>query len=196
MSFIEAARKRRSIRKYKPDPVPEDVIMELLEAARLAPSGCNAQPWKYVIIKDRKVIRQLRTNKIFWQDFIYNVPLLIIGCGNLSEYDKNREGIESQMQEAIQPVNSYRSIKELFRGQELVRTTRDIRGSMDNIMYGAEELGLGTCFVGCFYRDRLKDFLQLPKNLEPILSLTIGYPAESPEQRPRKPLSEIIYRII
>jgi len=196
MSFIELARKKRSIRKYKPDHIPDELIKELLEAARLAPSGCNAQPWKYIVIKDKKIIKQLLGKKIFWQNFIYNAPLIIIGCGDPLEYNKNTKGIKSQIKKGIQPIEADKKILEMFKGTELTRTTRDVTISMVNMAYRAEELGLGTCFVGSFYGQKIKKFLQLPQNIEPILSLTIGYPAESPSPTPRKPLTEIIHKII
>lgn len=196
MSFIKLVRKRRSIRKYQPKEVPEDIIKELLEAARLAPSGCNAQPWKYIIIKNKETIHQLREKEIFWQDFIYNIPLLIIGCGNPSKYKTNLEGIESQIEDGIQPKDGDKRIESIFSGDKLIRTTRDVAISMMQMAYRAQELSLGACFVGCFYKEKLKEFLNLPKNLEPILSLSVGYAAESPQPRPRKPLDKIIYKII
>lgn len=196
MSFIELARNRKSIRVYHPRCVPDEEIKELLEAARLAPSGCNAQPWEYVVIKDRYKIHQLVDEGIYWQEFVANAPILIIGCANPSKYLTDREEIKFQMGKGIQPKGADKLIQKIFKEEELCRATRDVAISMMYIVYRAEELGLSSCFVGSFYREKLKEFLQLPKYLEPTLSLTVGYAAESPQVRPRKSLEEITYKII
>ena len=196
MSFIELARTRRSVRKYHVDPVPDEIIRELLEAARLAPSGCNVQPWRYLIIKDPEMMCCLKQEGIFWQDFVYGAPLLIIGCGDLLAYENERSGIRRQIEENIQPPDAEQRIDKVFRGSELERLKRDVAISMAHIVYRAEEIGLGTCFIGSFYRERLAKFLTLPENIVPILSLAVGYPAENPEARPRKPLEDITYRVI
>ena len=212
---MDLVRNRRSVRKYvlfptsADYPIPEGsidlvpvddlygtlLINDLLEAARLAPSGCNAQPWKYVAIKDSNVIHQLREQNTFWQDFIYDVPLLIIGCAVPSEYEENKEGIESQIGVGIQSTGADERIAELFRGHELTRAIRDLAISMTHIVYRATEFDYGTCFVGCFYRERLKQFLELPDKLYPELALAVGW-CIVPEPSPRKSLDEITYSII
>jgi len=198
MSFIELVKNRRSIRKYKPNAVPDKVINELLEAARLAPSGCNAQPWKYVVIKDRNTINELVEQHIYHQNFVRHVPLLIVGCADATAYEANKSGIEAQINDGTQPEGVDEYMRKVFRGQELTRAERDLAVSMTYMHLQAVAIGLGTCPVGrgSFDRERLHSFLDLPLDIEPLLSLAVGYAAESPQPRPRKPLKEIIYRTI
>lgn len=198
MSFIELARKRRSIRKYKPDAVPSELIKELLEAARLAPSGCNAQPWRYVVIKDKNTINEMVEQHIYHQNFVRHVPLLIVGCGDATAYETNTDGIKAQMDNGTQPKGTDERMRDVFRGQELTRAERDLAVSMTYMHLQAAAIGLGTCPVGrgSFDRERLHSFLGLPPDIEPLLSLAVGYAAESPAPRPRKPLSEIVYKTI
>lgn len=195
MNVIEAIQKRRSIRKYQLTPIPEEVVRELLEAARLAPSGCNAQPWKYIIL-EKEEIAKLKEQKIFWQDWVYSSPLILICLSEPSAYKANRETIESQIEEGIQPKGSDKNIDKMYKGKEIERAARDCAISMAYLGLRATELGLGTCYVGCFDRDKLKQFFNLSNKYEPVCSICIGYPAESPKQRPRKPLEEMIYKTI
>ena len=81
----KAIEQRRSIRKYKPDPVPDHIITKLLDAARLAPSGCNAQPWRFKVIKnedDRKLLAQTA----YGQSFIADAPVVFVCCADIQGY--------------------------------------------------------------------------------------------------------------
>jgi len=82
----------------------------------------------------------------------------------------------------------------MYKGRELARAYRDCGFSMDNLGLRAKELGLGYCYVGSFDRKKLRQFFTLPKKYEPVCAICVGYPAESPKQRPRKPLEEMIYK--
>jgi len=193
MSFIKIARERRSIRRYKDKRVSSHLIQELLEAARLAPSGCNVQPWRYIILSDRYSIDNLQIKGIFWQKFIYNVPTLIIGSGDPSEYYRplNQHTLDNQIEHDIQPEDAAQRMEALFKCRELERLTRDVTISMTYMMLRAYELGLGTCPIGCFDRDKLREHLKMHESLVPILALAVGYPDEKPAPTWRKPLDNM-----
>jgi nitroreductase len=80
MNVLEVIKKRRSIRKYKKDPIPEEALSRVLEAARLAPSGKNFQPWKFIIVKDKSLKEKLAQASA-GQFFMAEAPIIIVGCG-------------------------------------------------------------------------------------------------------------------
>ena len=118
---IKDLKDRRSIRKYKKDPVPQEMIDDILEAARLAPSGNNKQPWKFMIVKDTK-----KLDGLFYQDFVLEAPVIIVCACDPTVYQKV-EGWDSEND---------------------VRAIRDLSIATSQMVLQATELGLGTCYVG------------------------------------------------
>ncbi len=157
---------RRSIRRYKPDPVPEEMIAQLLEAGRWAPSASNRQPWTFIVIQDPQVRQEVARHAAYavirWKH-AEEAPLLIVLCGD-----------------ARNP----------FYKQFL---HEDIGLAGANIMLQARALGLGTCWIGGLDRKALAAVLKLPDHMEIVGLLTVGFPAEDPPPRPRKPLAEIVH---
>jgi nitroreductase len=173
MDVKEAIGKGRSIRSYKDEDVPESMIKELIDAARLAPSGNNAQPWAFKIVKSREEKELLRKNKIFVQPFVYTAPLIIVCCTDPSAYPKEEliPGLDDRFE---------------------LRAVRDLSIASQNIILRATELGLGTCYVGWMKKQDVKPLLGIPEKYMVIYVITAGYPAESPKPRPRKKMAEII----
>lgn len=156
---------RYSVRKYKSDDVSDELITELIEAARLAPSANNKQPWKFIVVRDyqkRKRIGEPTT----WAKFIMDAPVLIVGC------------ITSQ---------------NFKMGGWYDSSILDIGIAMEHIALQATHLGLGTCWIGDFNEKLVKEVLEIPENIRVAALLTVGYPLEEriPEKK-RKPLSEIL----
>ncbi len=156
---------RYSVRKYKNDDVSDELIKELLEAARLAPSANNKQPWKFIVVKDfdkRKRIGEPTT----WAKFIMNAPVLIVGCVTTQSFKM---------------------------GGWYDSSILDIGIAMEHIALQATHLGLGTCWIGDFDEKLVKEVLEIPENVRVAALLTVGYPLDDkiPEKK-RKPLSEII----
>lgn len=172
MQVKEAIIKRKSIRKYLDKPVSEEIINELIEAARLSPSAYNSQPWKFKLVYDKRMINDLKENNIFKNDFVYAVPLIIVCCGDLSCYpERARENFE---------------LKEL--------ALIDISIASQSLVLRATELGLGTCYVGLLNRDKLKKILNIPEKYILPYVITLGYPDLSEETRGpgRKDKSEVV----
>ena len=216
METTDAIHAWRSIRRWKPDPVPDDVIKLLLEAARRAPSWENAQPWRFIIITDKSVKEKLK-DLSFGQKTLLKAPVVIAVAGDNSvwERDKQREalielrdaGVVQATDEIIEKVFlSNPAFAPALRGDAITvaRTLEQVTYAISFMLIEATNQGLGVCIVGAFgneltgeqmddYAD-IKKALNLPDSCMLLALLCIGYPDESPEPRPRKPLAEIAFR--
>lgn len=165
MSVLEIIQRRRSVRKYKGDPIPDDVFSRVLEAARLAPSGKNFQPWKFIIVRDQDLKRRLGIASN-GQKFIAQAPVVIVFCGF--------------------PDNCYSRMGNYMKSWPI-----DVSCAIDHLMLQAEEEGLGTCWIGAFEEKAVKPILNIPENVKVLALTPLGYPAETPRDRGRKPLEDI-----
>jgi nitroreductase len=157
---------RRSIRRYRPDPVPDEMIQQLLEAGQWAPSASNRQPWQFIVVRDEQIRRQVAQHAAYYfirWAHVEEAPLIVVLCG-----DRRNPVYRTYLHEDIG----------LAGGQ---------------IMLQAKALGLGTCWLGGLDRRALADILQVPDNFEVIGLLTVGFPAEEPPPPPRKSLPEIVH---
>ena len=166
MSTLDIIKSRRSIRRYKNDPIPEDVFLRVLEAARLAPSGKNFQPWKFIIVKDQALKEKL-AEASRGQLFIARAPVVIVACGY--------------------PEKSYQ-----HQGNYMTSWTIDVTCALDHLMLQAQEEDLGTCWIGAFKEDAVKPILGIPAEVRVLALIPLGYPDEIPRDRGRKDLSAII----
>ncbi len=166
MGVLDVIRKRKSVRKYKSDPIPEDVLLRVLEAARLAPSAKNLQPWKFIIIKDEKIKEQL-VEACLNQRFIAEAPIVIAACGF--------------------PDNCYTK-----QGRYMKSWSIDVAIALEHLILQAAEEGLGTCWIGAFEEREVKKILGVPENVRVVGLTPLGYPAQEPKDRGRKKLEEII----
>lgn len=172
MDVEKAIKKRRSIRKYEDKEVPDELVHELLDAARRAPSGNNAQPWKFRVFKTKEEKELLKENGIFKQDFVYSAPVIILCCGDPRSYPEHK-------------------IDEMDDKNKL-RAVRDLAFATENIVLRATELGLGTCYIGWMDKDKIKRLFDLPDRYVAPYVVLVGYPAEESEESSRKSLDEII----
>jgi nitroreductase len=166
MSVLEIIRDRRSVRRFRGDPVPEETLARVLEAARLAPSAKNIQPWKFVVVRDRATKIGL-AKAAFEQNFISEADIVIAACG-FPERAYSRQG---------RYMNSW---------------PIDLAIAFEHIILQASEEGLGTCWIGAFDETAVKAVLGVPENVRVMAMTPLGWPAESPPPRGRKPLSEIV----
>lgn len=163
---------RRSIRKYLDRPVEKEKLTQALEAARLSPSACNAQPWRFVVVsgeKKKKLIEEGLGGLVVPNAWAKTAPVVAVVC-------------------------SCKDIFTHFVG-ESVQGTRyhllDIGMAMEHFVLKAAELGLGTCYIGWFNAKKVSKYLELPVSWKPECLITVGYPDESPDPRPRKTAEEI-----
>jgi nitroreductase len=166
MSVLEIIKRRRSVRKYKEDPIPDDVLHRVLEAARLAPSGKNLQPWKFIIIRDR-LIKEKLAEASSGQYFMVKAPLVIAACGF--------------------PDECYSRL-----GRYMKSWPVDVAIALEHLILQAEEENLGTCWIGAFEEKEVKAILDIPEEARVLALTPLGYPAEKPPSRGRKSLDEII----
>ena len=166
MNFYDVIKNRRSVRKYKKDPIPEEALLRVLEAARLAPSGKNFQPWKFIIVKD-KLIKEALARASADQFFIAEAPVIIVGLGF--------------------PDESYARM-----GRYMKSWAVDVTIALDHLMLQAQEEGLGTCWIGSFEEEEVKEILNVPEGVKVLALTPLGYPRVVPPFRGRKSLDEII----
>lgn len=216
METSDAIRNWRSIRKWKSDPVPDDVVRMLLEAARRAPSWENVQPWRFIAVTDADVKEKLM-QLAFGQKTLRKAPLVIACAGDVSAWERESQRaalIELREAGAMQAADDV--IDKVFLNNPafapnlggdaviLARTFEQVTYAISFMLMEATNQGLGVCIVGAFgnevtgekgdeYRE-IKSLLNLPENCLLLTLLCIGYPDESPAPRPRKPLGEIAFR--
>ena len=164
MDFLELAKKRYSVRAYKPDPVEEDKLRNVLEAARLAPTACNLQPFQFIVIHTQGKEADLR--RIYSASWFVQAPLVIGVFGIPSDSWRRRDG------------KNYCDI--------------DVTIAMDHLILAAAELGLGTCWIAAFDPAAAREILGLPDDVEPVAFTPLGYPADEGRAKKRKSLNEIV----
>ena len=169
MDFYEVIKTRRSIRSYSPDPIPDDVLDRVLDAARIAPSGSNRQPSKFILIGDDTMKRKL-IPLCADQSFIAGAPLVIVACGQDINY--NRGGYMGDMSMLV-----------------------DVSIAVDHLTLAARSEGLGTCWIGSFDNEGIKKLLHVPQDANVVALTPIGYPRGEAfrESASRKSLSEIVF---
>lgn len=165
MEIMDAIKNRRSIRIYQNKPVENEKINLILEAGRLAPSAKNRQEWKFVVVQDEKTKEKLSVAANN-QAFVAQAPVVIACCGDNDKY----------IMSCGQPA-----------------TVVDVTIAVDHMTLKAFEEGMGTCWIGAFNQDKVKEILNIPKNIQVVILLTLGYPAENPDSRGRKAIREITH---
>jgi nitroreductase len=199
LSTQEAIRQRRSIRKFKPDPVPDECITELLECARLAPSGCNAQPWRFKVIRDPGE-RILLAHAAHNQMFIAEAPVVIVCCADVRGYlDGSVSGIQDLGKIGAVEDNV---VKVLVKNIGEMRTTSveqlgariaaNVAIAVEHMALRALDFGLGTCWIRFLDVERIQKMFGWDENLFVVALLPVGYPAEAPAPRKRLPMEALL----
>ena len=163
MDVMEAIKGRRSIRQFTDEPIEKDKLERLLEAARWAPSGGNLQRWRFVVVTSQS---QRELVKKFAPGIFAMPAAFIVICAEL-EADANEWKQRLWL--------------------------ADCSIASQNIMLTAYEMGIGTCVALSYAKSAISEILELPENVEPMLVVTLGYPAEDPEPPPRFELSEMAF---
>ena len=164
MDVYEAIRQRYSVRAYQEKPVEAETLRRVLEAGRLAPSGSNSQPWRFVVVQDADR-RQALCKAAKDQAFVAAAPVVIAVVG------MNPEKVMS-CEIPGDPVNCAIAI--------------------DHMTLAAVAEGLGTCWIGAFIQDEARKVLGVPESLRVIELLTLGYPAVDPHAKVRKDFDEVV----
>ena len=177
MDVMQAILERRSVRKYRPDPVSDDIVNEILEAARWAPSWANTQCWRFVVVKDEEVRARLaatltpETNRA--AGAMREAPIVIVACAELGK------------------AGFYKGEQSTDKGDWFMF---DVALAMQNLALAAHAKGLGTVHTGLFDAKEVGKIIGVPEGIAVVEMTPLGYPAESPTPTPRKGLTEIVFR--
>jgi nitroreductase len=166
MKFIELAEKRCSIRSYKTDPVPEEILKEVLTAGQLAPTAKNLQPFQFIVVTTDPALDALAA--AYPAPFFREAPVAIVVCSEAEKgWVRNRHDNKNY-------------------------TDVDCAIAIDHMSLAATDLGLGSCWIGAFNPEMVKSAMGLPEGVEPLAMLLIGYANAGGLDKKRKPLEELV----
>jgi nitroreductase len=180
MELQTAITKRRSIRKYTSNPVPDDDLTQILEAGLRAPYSTRRHHWFYVVVKDDATKRRMMGD--FYKQgrnlHVVQAPVAVVLCINPGS---------DEWGTLDQRPQGKPDFKELF-------TIQESAAAIQNMLLTAHERGLGTCWNGSFDENAVRTTLNLPSMVRPIAIISIGYADKAPEPRPRPALDEVVHR--
>jgi nitroreductase len=166
MNVIDAIQTRKSVRQFLSKPVEDDKLQLILSAARLAPSASNRQEWRFVVVRDPET-RQRLADAARGQQFVGEAPVVIVACAATDDH--------------IMPCG-------------LPCFSLDVAIALDHITLAAVEQGLGTCWIGAFHQDQVKQILGIPDEIRVVELMPLGYPADpTPIEKRRLPLTTIVH---
>ena len=164
MDFIDLINKRYSVRAYKSIPVEDEKLSIVINAARMAPTAANRQPFQILVIHTND--RKESLFNIYQREWFVQAPLVICICGLRDRAWIRRDN------------KTYLDV--------------DLAIVMDHMILAATELGLGTCYIAAFDVVNARKVLALPQDVEPILFTPLGYPADSPRKKERKNIEDLV----
>ena len=164
MEFLDLVKSRYSVRAYKNEPVEEEKLGKILEAARFAPTAVNYQPFKLIVIHTEG--REEELKRIYQAEWFSEAPVIICVC--------------------CEPHNAW------VRRDGKNFADVDATIVMDHIILAATSLGLGTCWIGAFDAEAAREILKIPEDVQPLVFTPIGYPADEMGEKKRKELSELV----
>ena len=164
MDFYDVVKTRRSIRKFKPDPISDEIVERILNAARLAPTWANMQGTQYIVGKDPKIVENLC--QAVGQRWLKEIPMFIVVGLKESDSGKNSNGLPYFLVDAAI--------------------------CMEHIILAATNEGLGTCWIGHFPEEKVQEVLGISKKVRVVALTPLGYPNETPREQSRKNLNELV----
>lgn len=170
MEFSELIKIRQSDRKYETRPVDKELVMKCIEAARLAPSACNSQPWKFVVVDDPVLLKEMAdaAQGMGMNKFSHEAPVIVAVV--------------------LEKMNLSASIGSVIKDKEY--SLLDVGIAVEHFCLQAADLGLGTCIMGWFNEKKVRKMLNIGRKRVPLL-LTLGYPASETRNKIRKPVEEM-----
>lgn len=203
-AVIKVIQDRRSIRQYTTDPVSEEHLEMILEAARQAPSGENAQPWRFVIVKDEATRKRLGaiagggSGRRFTAEFV--TQKMQERFENLEDEAKKKAIFDKLTSGQVSAFLAEAPVSIVVCGRKDVwDLPYDTSAAIENMLLMVTALGLGACWViaPCIdIRDeeRLKDLLGVPEGVKVVSIISVGHPTRPHRPRPRLPLEELVYK--
>ena len=200
MELSEVITSRRSIRKFKEVGISADAILQLMEAARCAPSGSNLQPARFIIAQSAVAKETLGRSTPY--KFIVKAPVVFVCCADLSVITTRERRIGELVKEGafegIDVDKNHPSMANTPVDEEAVKAylSLNVAIAIEHIVLKAVDLGLGSCWIGRFDRNQVKESLALDDNIFPVMLLPVGYPDQSPNARPRIALDKLVLKTI
>lgn len=199
MNVLEAISLRHSVREYSPEPVPDAMLRRLVAAAHLAPSSWNLQPWEFIAVTDPGIRRALRA-ACADQAHVERAAASIVCLGSMRQQDALADRIEASLAPDAAPEQAERIRRTVqkMRHDQVFRRSHVITNTYIAIAYltlAAQELGLGTCWIGSLDADMVRALLGIPEDYVVVSVLTVGWPAAEPDLQPhrRRPLEQILH---
>ena len=174
--MIKEIRTRISTRKYNGKPVDDGKIIQLIESARLSPSGTNTQPWNFIIVKSEETkekIIKVDSNQTWMKD----APVFIVCVADI------RCRIKDDVEISVDEESSLKELKQIIR---------DTAIAIEHILLEAESIGLSSCWTGAFTQDDIRPILGIPNDKYVVGVVTIGYADERRKPAPRRPIESMV----
>lgn len=167
MNFVELATQRSSVRNFELKPVEKEKLLYVLEAARMAPSAVNFQPWQFIVVTDPEILKLIKS--VYHREWLVTAPVIIVAFGNHNiGWHRKSDGKDF--------------------------TDIDVAIAIDHLTLAAAEQGLGTCWICNFDVEKYRQIFDIPKKLEPIALIPIGYAViESKSEKKRKPIDQLVH---
>lgn len=198
--LIQCVRGRRSIRSFKKTPVPDEVILKILEAGRWAPSGGNSQPWEFIVVKQRNTLEKIC--EIFVTDREQRVRDKVNFPGSSKAYLATAPALivvaaDPRWKQAYPHTDITPALRRMYaKNQELI-FVQSVAAAVQNMFLAAAALGIGMAWLSGFAEDRmgkkLRRLLKVPEPVHLLTGLPIGYPKATPHTRFRRPLPDLIH---
>ncbi len=175
MKFDQILKTRKSTRSFDSRPVKENDLISIIEAARLAPSACNSQTWRFVAVTNKEIIQKIcdqAMRPVIPNRWLEQAPLVFVGCSQL-------DVIANRIGTGVTGIEYYQI---------------DLGIAMEHMVLKATELGLGSCWIGWFSEDKVKEILKIPKRIKVSAMLAVGYAKDKPaKKRKRKSIDKIVF---
>jgi nitroreductase len=150
MEVLNAIKNRRSVRAYADKPIPNQTLQKVLDALRFAPSACNFQPWRFILVQDPALRKEVAASSCN-QDWMADAPLIVVGCGFADKAYKKMGGYGNSID-------------------------IDLAIALDHMSLAAVAEGLGTCWIGAFDEEKVKAILGIPAAVKVVAMMPLGYP--------------------
>ncbi len=161
MDVLQAIKTRRSVRAYDSKPIPNETLQKVLDALRLAPSACNFQPWRFLLVQDPPLRQQVAAASCS-QSWMAEAPLIVVACGY--------------------PEKAYKKMGGYANSVDI-----DLAIALDHLSLAAVEEGLATCWIGAFDETAIKSILRIPPEVKVVAMMPLGYPRTADLNQPVKP---------